>query len=135
MPESSRSGKPSDIGQAQALVEYVENPQNLVGVGLLTWAHYFQAKIFLLQSHLPPSEKIRYTHLHTHPRALNATELERYIAREIDYMGERLAYVENKLQQLWQTAGMAERQAQIIREGLELPFTYRELTEMWERGA
>jgi hypothetical protein len=66
---------------------------------------------------------------------LNAIELERYIAREIDYMGERLAYVENKLQQLWHTAGIAERQAQIIREGLELPFTYRELTEMWERRA
>src|ERR671937_609818 len=135
MPESSRSSMPSDIGQAQALVEYVENPQNLVRVGLLTWMHYFQAKIFLLQSHLPPSQKIRYTHLNTHPRALNAIELERYIAREIDYMGERLAYVEKKLQQLWQTAGLAERQAQIMREGLEIPFTYRELTEMWERGA
>jgi hypothetical protein len=65
---------------------------------------------------------------------LNAVELEHYIAREIDYMGERLAYVEKKLQQLWQTVGIVERQAQTIREGLELPFTYRELTEMWERG-
>jgi hypothetical protein len=42
--------------------------------------------------------------------------------------------VEGKLQQLWQTAGLSEPQARIIREGLELPFTYRELTEMWERG-
>lgn len=134
MPETGGSGMPVNIDQAQALVEYVENPQNSAGVGLLTWAHYFQAKISILQSHLPASEKIRYTHLHTHPRALNAVEIERYIAREIDYMGERLAYVEHKLQQLWQTAGIAERQAQIIREGLELPFTYRELTEMWERG-
>jgi hypothetical protein len=122
------------VGQAQALVEYVENPQNPAGVGLLIWAHYYQAKIHLLQSHLPTSEKIRYTHLYEHPRALTAVELEQYIAREIDYLRERLAYVEKKLQQLWQTAGLTEQQARIAREGLELPFTYRELTEMWERG-
>jgi hypothetical protein len=42
--------------------------------------------------------------------------------------------VEKKLQQLWQTGGLADRQATVVREGLELPFTYRELTEMWERG-
>jgi hypothetical protein len=125
---------PMDIGQAQALVEYVENPQNSVGVGLLTWAHYYQAKIHLLQSHLPMPEKTRYTHLYTHPRALTAVELEHYISREIEYLHERLAYVEKKLQQLWQTAGLTEPQARIVREGLELPFTYRELTEMWERG-
>jgi hypothetical protein len=124
-----------DIGQAQALVDYVENPQNSVGVGLLTWAHYYQAKIRLLQSHLPPSEKIRYTHLYTHPRALTAVELEGYIIREIEYLHERLTYVEKKLQELWQTAGLVEHQARIVREGLELSFTYRELTEMWERGA
>jgi hypothetical protein len=123
-----------DIGQAQALVEYVESPQNPAGVGLLTWAHYYQAKIYLLQSHLPTSEKIRYTHLYKHPRALTAVELEQYIAKEVEYLRERLAYVEKKLQQLWQTAGLAERQMLIVREGLELPFTYRELTEMWERG-
>jgi hypothetical protein len=123
-----------DIGQAQALVDYVENPQNPAGVGLLTWAQYYQARILLLQSHLPPSDKIRYTHLHRHPRALTAVELERYIVREVEYLRERLAYVEKKLQQLWQTAGLADRQAGVIREGLELPFTYRELTEMWERG-
>jgi hypothetical protein len=123
-----------DIGQAQALVEYVESPQNPAGVGLLTWAQYYQAKMYLLQSHLPTSEKIRYTHLYKHPRALTAVELEQYIAREVEYLRERLAYVEKKLQQLWQTAGLAERQARIVREGLELPFTYRELTEMWERG-
>jgi hypothetical protein len=123
-----------DIGQAQALVEYVESPQNPAGVGLLTWAHYYQAKMYLLQSHLPTSEKIRYTHLYKHPRALTAVELEQYIAREVEYLRERLAYVEKKLQQLWQTAGLAERQTLIVREGLELPFTYRELTEMWERG-
>jgi hypothetical protein len=122
-----------DIGQAQALVEYVESPQNPAGVGLLTWAQYYQAKMYLLQSHLPTSEKIRYTHLYKHPRALTAVELEQYIAREVEYLRERLAYVEKKLQQLWQTAGLAERQARIVREGLELPFTYRELTEMWER--
>jgi hypothetical protein len=123
-----------DIGQAQAIVEYVENPQNPVGVGLLPWAHYYQAKLHLLQSHLPMSEKIRYTHLYQHPRALTAVELEQYLAREVEYMRERLAYVESKLQQLWQTAGLSAPQARIIREGLELPFTYRELTEMWERG-
>jgi hypothetical protein len=123
-----------DIGQAQALVEYVENPQNPVGVGLLLWAHYYQAKLQLLQSHLPMSEKIRYTHLYQHPRALTAVELEQYLPREIEYLRERLAYVESKLQQLWQTAGLSAPQARIIREGLELPFTYRELTEMWERG-
>jgi hypothetical protein len=123
-----------DLGQAQALVEHVENPRNPAGVGLLTWAHYYQAKICLLQSQLPTSEKIRYTHLYRHPRALTAVELEQYIARELEYMRERLAYVESKLQQLWQTAGLTEPQARLVREGLELPFTYRELTEMWERG-
>lgn len=123
-----------DIGQAQALVDYVENPQNLAGVGILTWAHYYQARISLLQSHLPTLEKIRYTHLHQHPRALTAVELEHYIIREVEYLRERLAYVEKKLQQLWQTGGLADRQATVVREGLELPFTYRELTEMWERG-
>jgi hypothetical protein len=123
-----------DVGQAQAIVEYVENPQNPIGVGLLLWAHYYQAKLQLLQSHLPMSEKIRYTHLYQHPRALTAVELEQYLAREVEYMRERLVYVESKLQQLWQTAGLSAPQARIIREGLELPFTYRELTEMWERG-
>jgi hypothetical protein len=134
MPEGSTPPMPMDIGQAQALVEYVENPQNTVGVGLLLWAHYYQAKIHLLQSHLPMSEKTRYTHLYTHPRALTAVELEQYITREVEYLRERLAYVEKKLQQLWQTAGLTEQQARIVREGLELSFTYRELTEMWERG-
>jgi hypothetical protein len=124
-----------DVGQAQALVDYVENSQNLAGVGLLTWTHYYQARISLLQSSLPPSEKIRYTHLYRHPRALTAVELERYIVREVEYLRERLTYVEKKLQQLWQTAGLAGRQVDVVREGLELPFTYRELTEMWERGA
>jgi hypothetical protein len=134
MPEDSTPSLPRDIGQAQALVEYVENPQNPAGVGLLTWAHYYQARLRLLQSHLPMSEKIRYTHLYTHPRALTAIEIEQYLGREIDYLRERLAYVESKLQQLWQTAGLSEAQVRMIREGLELPFTYRELTEMWERG-
>jgi hypothetical protein len=135
MPEGSTAPMPMDIGQAQALVEYVENPQNPAGVGLLMWAHYYQARLQLLQSHLPTSEKIRYTHLYQHPRALTAVELEQYLAREVEYLRERLAYVEGKLQQLWQTAGLSEPQARIIREGLELPFTYRELTEMWERGS
>jgi hypothetical protein len=135
MPEGSTAPMPMDIGQAQALVEYVENPQNPAGVGLLMWAHYYQARLQLLQSHLPTSEKIRYTHLYQHPRALTAVELEQYLAREVEYLRERLAYVEGKLQQLWQTAGPSEPQARIIREGLELPFTYRELTEMWERGS
>lgn len=135
MPEASKADKPMELGQAQSLVEYVDNPQNPVGVGFLTWAHYYQAKIYLLQSDLPSPEKIRYTHLYRHPRALSAVELEQYIMREIEYMRERLAYVEAKLQQLWQTAGLAEQQWRTIREGLELPFTYRELTEMWERGA
>jgi hypothetical protein len=124
-----------DVGQAQALVDYVENSQNPAGVGLLTWAHYYQTRILLLQSHLPTPEKIRYTHLYRHPRALTAVELEHYIVREVEYLRERLAYVEKKLQQLWQTAGLVDRQVDVIREGLELPFTYRELTEMWERGA
>lgn len=134
MPDGSTTPMPMDIGQAQALVEYVENPQNPAGVGLLTWAHYYQARLLLLQSQLPMSEKIRYTHLHQHPRALTAVELEHYLAREVEYLRERLAYVESKLQQLWQTAGLNNPQARMIREGLELPFTYRELTEMWERG-
>jgi hypothetical protein len=133
MPEELTPPMAMDIAQAQALVEYVENPQNTGGVGLLLWAHYYQAKIHLLQSHLPMSEKTRYTHLHTHPRALTAVELGQYITREVEYLRERLAYVEKKLQQLWQTAGLAEQQARIVREGLELSFTYRELTEMWER--
>jgi hypothetical protein len=133
MPEEAPTYTSMDIGQAQVLVEYVDNPQNPAGVGLLTWAQYYQAKLTLLQSHLPAVEKIRYTHLHRHPRALTAVELEPYISREIDYLRERLAYVEKKLQQLWQTAGLAEQQARIVREGLELAFTYRELTEMWER--
>jgi hypothetical protein len=124
-----------NIDQAQAIVEYVENPRNTVGVGLLLWAHYYRAKIHLLQSHLPLQEKTRYTHLYAHPRALTAVELEGYIVREIAYLHERLAYVEQKLQQLWQTVGLTEPQARIVREGLELSFTYRELTEMWERGS
>jgi hypothetical protein len=135
MSEGSAAPIPMAISQAQALVEYVENPQNSVGVGLLTWAHYYQARVQLLQSHLPMSEKIRYTHLYKHPRALTAVELEQYLAREVAYLRERLAYVESKLQQLWQTAGLTAPQARMIREGLELPFTYRELTEMWERGS
>lgn len=135
MHEASKAGVPLALGQAQALVEYVENPQNPMGVGLLTWAHYYHAKIYLLQSDLPSPEKIRYTHLHKHPRALSATELEQYIVREIEYMRERLAYIEAKLQQLWLTASLAEPQWRTIREGLELPFTYRELTEMWERSS
>ena len=134
MPEGSTPTMAMDLGQAQTLVEYVENAQNPAGVGLLTWAHYYQAKIYLLQSHLPTPEKIRYTHLYKHPRALTAVELEQYIARELKYMRERLAYVESKLRQLWQTAGLSEQQARTVREGLELAFTYRELTEMWERG-
>ncbi len=134
MPEGSIPPRSMTIDQAQALVEYVENPQNSVGVGLLSWAHYYQAKIHLLQSHLPMPEKTRYTHLYTHPRALTAVELEHYISRELEYLHERLAYVEKKLQQLWHTAGLTELQARIVREGLELSFTYRELTEMWERG-
>jgi len=134
MPEGSIPPMSMNIDQAQALVEYVENPHNTDGVGLLSWAHYYQAKIHLLQSHLPMLEKTRYTHLHTHPRALTAVELEHYISREIEYLHERLAYVEKKLQELTQTAGLTEPQARIVREGLELPFTYRELTEMWERG-
>jgi hypothetical protein len=134
MPEGSIPPMLMNIDQAQALVEYVENPQNSVGVGLLSWAHYYQARIQLLQSHLPMPEKTRYTHLHTHPRALTAVELEHYISREIEYLRERLIYVEKKLQQLWHTAGLTDLQAHIVREGLELPFTYRELTEMWERG-
>jgi hypothetical protein len=134
MSEGSPPPLRMDIGRAQAIVEYVENPQNPIGVGLLLWAHYYQAKLQLLQSHLPMSEKIRYTHLYQHPRALTAVELEQYLAREVEYMRERLVYVEGKLQQLWRTAGLSAPQARIIREGLELPFTYRELTEMWERG-
>ena len=134
MSEGSTPPMAMDIGQARALVEYVENPQNPAGVGLLLWAHYYQAKLQLLQSHLPMSEKIRYTHLYQHPRALTAVEFEQYLAREIEYLRERLAYVEGKLQQLWQTAGLSAPQVRTVREGLELPFTYRELTEMWERG-
>jgi len=125
---------PVALGQAQVLVEYVENPQHPVEVGLLTWAHYYHAKIALLQSDLPLQDKIRYTHLFRHPRALTAVELEQYFAKEIAYLQERLEYVERKLQQLWQTAGLSEEQWRTIREGLELTFTYRELTEMWERG-
>jgi hypothetical protein len=135
MPEESRSPVPMDIGQAQALIEYVENPQNPAGVGLWLWAHYYQARLQLLESHLPMAEKMRYTHLYQHPRALTAVEFEPYLAREIAYLRERLAYVESKLQQLWQTAGLSPPQALVIREGLELCFTYRELTEMWERGS
>lgn len=134
MPEGTTPLMPMDIGQAQALVESVENPQNSVGVGLLSWVHYYQAKIHLLQSPLPLPDKTRYTHLYKHPRALTVVELEQYISREVDYLHERLAYVEKKLQQLWHTAGLTDLQARIVREGLELPFTYRELTEMWERG-
>ncbi|HSF31033.1 MAG TPA: hypothetical protein VLK82_11260 [Candidatus Tectomicrobia bacterium] len=134
MSEGSPATIPMDIGRAQALVEYVENPQNPAGVGLLLWAHYYQAKIDLLQSRLAMSEKVRYTHLFKHPRAFTAVELEQYIAKEVEYLRERLAYVETKLQQLWQSAGLSEAQARMMREGLELPFTYRELTEMWERG-
>src|SRR5262245_31747820 len=134
MPQGSPPTMPMDLGQAQALVEYVESPQNPAGVNLLIWAQSYRAKIHLLKSHLPMSEKIRYTNLYRHPRALTAVELEEYIAREIKYLDERLAYVENKLQQLWKTAGLTEPQARIVREGLEINFTYRELTEMWERG-
>ena len=134
MREGSTPPPPISVGQAQALVDYVENPQNTAGVGLWVWAHYYQAKIDLLQSHLPIADKIRYTHLYQHPRALTAVEFEQYLAREVEYLHERLAYVENKLQQLWHTAGLTEPQVRIIGEGLHLSFTYRELTEMWERG-
>jgi len=134
MPDATKTGMPMPTGQAQALVEYVDNPQNPVGVGLLLWSQYYQGKIQLLQSNLPAAEKIRYTHLSRHPRALSAVEHEAYIAREVEYLRERLAYVETKLQQLWQTAGLTEQQWRTVREGLALPFTYRELTEMWERG-
>jgi hypothetical protein len=122
------------MGQAQAIVDYVENPHHAAGVSLWLWASYYRAKIALLQSHLPLADKLRYTHLAQHPRALTATEFERYLDREVDYLRERLAYVESKLQQLWQTAGLSPAQVGIIDEGLRLTFTYRELTEMWERG-
>src|SRR5262245_7479375 len=134
MSDESAPTLSMDLGQAQALVEHVENSQNPVGVGLLTWSHYYQARIQLLQSHLPLADKVRYTHLYKHPRALTAVELEHFIAREIEYLRERLAYVEQKLRQLWQTAGLSEPQAHMVREGLDLVFTYRELTAMWERG-
>jgi hypothetical protein len=134
MPEGSTPPLPMNVGQAQAIVEYVENPQNSAGVSLWLWAHYYQAKIHLLQSHLALADKIRYTHLYQHPRALTAIEFEQYVAREVDYLRERLAYVESKLQQLWHTAALSDAQVRIIGEGLELTFTYRELTEMWERG-
>jgi hypothetical protein len=134
MSEQSIPDLTMTIGQAQALVEYVEHPDNTAGVNLLTWARYYRAKIALLQSRLPDAEKIRYTHLHQRPRALTAIELEQYLVREVEYLQERLAYVEKKLLQLWDTAGLTAHQAQVVREGLELSFTYRELTEMWERG-
>ncbi|MGH8058707.1 MAG: hypothetical protein ACREOH_15955 [Candidatus Entotheonellia bacterium] len=134
MDEGKGTSMPVALGQAQVLVEYVENPQHSVGVGLLTWAHYYHAKIALLQSDLPLQEKIRYTHLFKHPRALTVVELEQYLTKEIEYLQERLGYVERKLQQVRQTAGLSEGQWRTIREGLELTFTYRELTEMWERG-
>ena len=86
MPEESTPPIPMNVGQAQAMVEYVENPQNPTGVGLWLWAHYYQAKIYLLQSHLPLSDKIRYTHLYQHPRALTAVEFEQYLAREVEYL-------------------------------------------------
>ena len=135
MPEQSIPPLTMTIEQAQALIAFVDHPHNTAGVGLLTWAHYYRAKITLLQSQLPAAEKIRYTHLYQHPRALTAIELERYLVREVEYLGERLTYVEKKLQQLWATGGLTSHQGQTIREGLELSFTYRELTEMWERGA
>jgi hypothetical protein len=134
MPEGSTPSIPRDVGQAQAIVEYVETPQNSAGVSLWLWAHYYQAKIHLLQSHLPLADKLRHTHLYQHPRALTAIEFEQYLTREVEYLRERLAYVESKLQQLWHTAALNETQVRIIGEGLELTFTYRELTEMWERG-
>ena len=134
MSEGSPQSMPMNVGQAQAIVEYVDNPQNSAGVSLWLWAHYYQAKIQLLQSQLPLADKVRYTHLYQHPRALTATEFEAYLGREVEYLRERLAYVERKLQQLWQTAGLSQAQVRIIDEGLELTFTYRELTEMWERG-
>jgi hypothetical protein len=135
MPEESTLPIAMSLGQAQALVEYVENPQNHAGVGLWLWAHYYEAKIYLLQSQLPMADKIRYTHLYEHPRALTVVELEQYLTREVEYLRERLAYIESKLEQLWHTAGLSEPQVRIICEGLELAFTYRELTEMWERGS
>lgn len=134
MPEGSTAPMPMNVEQAQALVEYVENPQTSAGVGLWLWAQYYQAKIYLLQSHLPLADKVRYTHLYQHPRALTAVELEQYIAREVEYLRERLAYAESKLQELWRTAGLSAAQVRTVREGLALRFTYRELTEMWERG-
>ena len=134
MPEGSTPPTPMNVEQAQSLIEYVENPQAPAGVDLWLWARYYQAKIYLLQSRLPLADKVRYTHLHQHPRALTAVELEQYIAREVEYLRERLAYVESKLQQLWRTAGLSTSQARIVCEGLALQFTYRELTEMWERG-
>ena len=76
MSEGSAPPIPMDVGQAQAIVEYVENPQNSAGVSLWLWAHYYQAKIHLLQSHLPLADKVRYTHLYQHPRALTAIEFE-----------------------------------------------------------
>lgn len=135
MSEKPPSHMTIPLEQAQALVEYVEQPDNVIGVSLLTWSQYYQARIALLQSHLPAAAKVRYTHLHQHPRALTAVELEQYLGREVTYLQERLAYVEKKLQQLWAAAGLTEHQARTVREGLELSFTYRELTEMWERGS
>src|SRR5262245_9083563 len=118
MPEGATSPLPMSVGQAQALVEYVENPQTVAGVSLWLWAHYYRAKIYLLQSHLPITDKIRYTHLYQHPRALTVVEMEPYLAREVEYLRERLAYVESKLQQLWHTAGLSDPQVRIICEGL-----------------
>src|SRR5512145_1733627 len=100
MPEEAPSPVPITIAQAQAIVDYVQNPQNSAGVNLWLWAHYYQAKIDLLQSQLPLADKVRYTHLYEHPRALTTVEFEQYLGREVEYLRERLAYVERKLQQL-----------------------------------
>jgi len=133
MLEGSTPPIPMNVGQAQALVEYVEirrtPPASVCGYGPTTISQDL--------STAEPSAAVGQDSLHPSISASAGTDGRRIRAisgREVEYLRERLAYVESKLQQLWQTAGLSEPQVRIICEGLELPFTYRELTEMWERG-
>ena len=76
--------------------------------------HCYQAKIHLTAEPFADIGKDSLHTCYTHPRALTAVELEHYISREVEYLRERLAYVEKKLQQLWQTAGLTDPQGALF---------------------
>ena len=110
MPEGSTSLYADGHPPRQALVEYVENPQNLPASACCRGPTTIRPRSIYCRAICRCRRKFATPTSIQHPRALTAVELEHYLTREVEYLRERLAYVERKLQQLWHTAGLTEPQ-------------------------